>query len=118
MTNSTHRLGFPRYLAVGLVVIYLAVGLFAAACPADAVPAAQGHGHHHGGAAHGTVAHSLLCAWSCQVSPLLDLTPATPLPEPLLLIVGILITTCLFVLSSSHGLMRARAPPLLFSPVF
>jgi len=112
MTKSASRVGFIRQLAVGLVVIYLAVGLFAAACPAASDPTAAAHGHQHGGTEHGAAAHSLLCAWSCQVSPLLGLTTSAPVSGPILVVLGFLITVRTAIRTAISGPVAARAPPI------
>jgi hypothetical protein len=104
-----------RHLAVALVALYLTVGLFAPACPVES--ASAGHGHrHHGGAEHGVMPHSLLCAWSCQVSPLLDLAESSSLPGPVRIILSFVLAPVLKVLSSNVIHLPARAPPFaLFS---
>jgi len=108
------RLGRAGYLAISLVLIYLAVGLLAAACPAE--PATSPHGHRHAGASdHGTMAHSLLCAWSCQAGSALDLNQVIPVSGLVLVVVRIFAAAQAVVFSPVFNPIAARAPP--FRPV-
>jgi len=105
------------YLAIGLVVIYLAVALLAAACPAE--PSGELHGHRHAGASdHGTMAHTLLCAWSCQASTTLEFSHAGPVSSPILVVVGILASAHTVIFSSVPTRISARAPPSASSRLF
>ena len=109
------RSGRAGLLAISLILIYLAVGLLAAACPAE--PATSPHGHRHaGGSEHGAMVHSLLCAWSCQAGSALDLGHTYPVSAPLLPVVGLLAVAHRVVFSSIISLVAARAPPVRLSP--
>ena len=110
MISPSSRNRVARFLAIGLVLVYLIIGIGAAACPVETSGDSHGR-HHHGGPGHGAIAHSLLCAWSCQVSPLLDLAPVAPISSPVLAVLAVLASTCTVVLAFGFGLIAARAPP-------
>ena len=107
-----YRLALCRCLAVTLVVMYAALSLLAAACPADAVMAGEDH-HHHGQANHGMAMHSLLCAWSCQANTSVEVTPSGQADQPFLPLAGLVPAAFLSVFVSSRGAIRSRAPPAL-----
>ncbi len=97
-------------VAVGMVLLYSALALGAAGCLF--MPATEpAHAHH--GPSH--AAHSVFCAWACQVNSMSSLQAAAPV------LAGLLLVTMQRVASTSPStrlrtrVSRSRAPPSLIT---
>ncbi|SPP63738.1 hypothetical protein [Nitrospira lenta] len=93
-------------LALATVAVYLTLSFSAAACllTHQAYPSAP---HHHGDGA----AHSLLCAWACQVNQPVDGLSAAPELQPLALAVFVLVVASIRSSLFFPYFSPSRAPP-------
>jgi hypothetical protein len=108
--DSPYNRRFFALPAIALIGIYAALMLLAAACPADPALPGSGHRHHHT-AHHDKAAHTLLCAWACQISSPSTVIALQHVLWPALFLIGVLLNASLCDRSTNRALIRTRAPP-------
>lgn len=95
-------------LAIGMVVLYVALAIGAAGCLFLHTEQPRS-GHHH---SQSHVAHSAFCAWACQANPAVSIHIAAPI----VLIFALLGLLCIGGSTPPAALFatvfHSRAPPL------
>jgi hypothetical protein len=95
-------------LAIGMVVLYAALAIGAAGCLV--VHSEQPPYHQH---SHSHVAHSALCAWACQINPVVIVPAAVPVVAVAILITRLSLSDSAAGATVLCSLFSSRAPPLI-----
>lgn len=93
-------------VAIGLVLLYVALTVGAAGCFfLHALPSSH---HHHD---QSPAAHSVLCAWVCEVNPIVAALTAVPQAALFAFVALLWMAGTVPPANSFQTLCRSRAPP-------
>jgi hypothetical protein len=100
-------------VAVGMVLLYVVLTMGAAGCLfLHAQPSSQSHHHHD----QSPAAHSLFCAWVCDVNPIAAPLTVAPQVAVFALVAMLWLASTVLPVNSFQTLCSSRAPPR--SPLF